>query len=196
MYYGDLVCLRALEMTDLEDIMLFQNDWNLQRWAGVPLPQSRLSLENWLKNASIAHPLNDGTIYFAVTDKKSGEFIGITRLYNIKNPHHRASVGIAIHNPSNRSKGYGPDTTKVVLWVAFNVLGLHSAYLDTMEHNEHAIHVAEKVGFKRIGMFRETEFIDGEYKGLIYYDILKCEFEELYSDMDVSASSSDGITKD
>ncbi|MHA1908721.1 MAG: GNAT family N-acetyltransferase, partial [Candidatus Thorarchaeota archaeon] len=80
----------------------------------------------------------------------------------------------------NRSKGYGTDTTLVMLWIAFNVLGLHSVYLDTMEHNEQAIHVAEKSGFKRVGMFRETEFIDGEYKGLVYLDILSNEFFEKY----------------
>ena len=176
MYYGALVCLRSLEMGDLDDIMRFQNDWNLRRWAGVPLPKSWKAIKEWFEQASIAHPWRDGTISFAVTDKKSGKFIGITRLYDIKSPHQRASVGIAIHDPSNRSKGYGSDATNVILWIAFNVLGLHSVYLDTMEHNERAIRTAEKVGFKRIGMFRETEFIDGEYKGLVYFDILKEEF--------------------
>ena len=185
MYYGNLVCLRSLEMTDLDDVLLFQNDWSLRRWAGVPIPKSRRATEEWLEKASLAHPWREGVIYFAITDKKSGDFIGITRLYDIKNPHHRASVGIAIHNPENRSKGFGTDATKVVLWVAFNVLGLHSVYLDTMEHNEHAIRVAEKVGFKRVGMFRETEFIDGDYKGLVYFDFLKREFQDLYPEMSI-----------
>jgi len=180
MYYGELVCLRALEISDLNDIMKYQNEWNLRRWAGVPLPKSHNVIGKWMEKASVSDPWKDGAIYFAVVDKESGDFLGVTRFYDIKSPHHRASLGLGIHNPANRSKGYGTDTTHVMLWIAFNVLGLHSVYLDTMEHNEGAIHVAEKAGFKRVGMFRETEFIDGEYKGLVYLDILRDEFFERF----------------
>jgi len=137
-------------------------------------------MQEWLEQASVAQPWRDGTMSFVVVDKKTDEFIGVTRFYDIKSPHHRASIGLGIHNPENRSKGYGTDATNVMLWIGFNVLGLHSIYLDTMEHNAHAIHVAEKAGFKRVGMFRETEFIDGEYKGLVYFDILRDEFFERF----------------
>lgn len=180
MYYGNLVCLRPLEMTDLNEIMLFENDWGLRRWAGVPLPKSRQVIQEWLEKASVADPWRDGTVHLAVTDKESGAFVGITRLYNIKTPHRRACLGLAVYNPDNRSKGYGTDATRVMLWVAFNVLGLHSVYIDTMEKNAHAIHVAEKAGFRKIGLFRETEFIDGVYTGLVYLDILEKEFFAQY----------------
>lgn len=180
MYYGNLVCLRPLEMTDLDEIMLFENEWGLRRWAGVPLPKSRQAIQEWLEKASVADPWRDGTIHLAVTDKESGAFVGVTRLYNIKTPHRRACLGLAVYNPDNRSKGYGTDATWVMLWVAFNVLGLHSVYIDTMEKNAHAIHVAEKAGFRKIGLFRETEFIDGVYTGLVYLDILEKEFFAQY----------------
>ena len=36
----------------------------------------------------------------------------------------------------------------------------------------------EKVGFKEVGILRETEFINGDYKGLIVMDILRDEFEK------------------
>jgi diamine N-acetyltransferase len=176
MYYGNLVCLRPLEMTDLEEIMLFENDWGLRRWAGVPLPKSYQTVQEWLKEILVENPWRDETMHLAVTDKESGAFIGITRLYNIKSPHRRACLGLAIYNPDNRSKGYGTDATLVMLWVAFNVLGLHSVYIDTMEQNAQAIHVAEKAGFRKIGLFRETEFIDGVYTGLVYLDIVENEF--------------------
>lgn len=167
-------------MSDIDNVMKYQNDWSLRRWAGVPLPKSRLVVEKWLEKVCNSSPWSDGTLHFAVLDKRNEEFIGISRFYDIKSPHQRASIGLAIHKLENRSRGYGTDATLVMLWIAFNVLGLHSVYLDTMEHNEHAIHVAEKVGFKRVGLFRETEFIDGEYKGLLYLDILQSEFFALH----------------
>ncbi|MHA1908040.1 MAG: GNAT family N-acetyltransferase, partial [Candidatus Thorarchaeota archaeon] len=121
MYYGKLVCLRSLEMSDLDNIVKYQNDLNLRRWAGVPLPKSRRTVEQWLEKASVSDPIRDGLMALAVTDKKTGAFLGITRFYDIKTPHHRASLGIGIHDPKNRSKGYGTDTTLVMLWIAFNV---------------------------------------------------------------------------
>ena len=180
MYRGEYVSLRALEMTDIDQIMKFYNEWGLRRWTGVPLPKSKYAIEIWLEKASISDPWKDGVVYFVVIDKKTYEFLGIARFYDIKNPHHRASLGVSIYNPEHRMKGYGTDATCLMLWVGFHVLGLHSIYLDTMEDNERAIRVAEKAGFKKVGIFRETEFVDGKYKGLLYMDILKHEFMSRY----------------
>jgi RimJ/RimL family protein N-acetyltransferase len=47
-----------------------------------------------------------------------------------------------------------------------------------MEDNERSIHVYEKIGFKRVGILRETEYIDGKRKGLLIMDILRKEFIE------------------
>ena len=114
----------------------------------------------------------------AITDKQTGAFLGFVHLEDIKRPHSRAEFGISIQDPDNQSKGYGTDATRVMLWVGFNILGLNSIYLDTMEDNERSIRTYEKVGFKRVGILRETEFIDGAFKGLIVMDILRNEFEK------------------
>jgi diamine N-acetyltransferase len=180
MYYGEHVCLRALEMLDLDSIMKFFNELQLRRWTGVPIPKSKRLMQQWLEESVIADPWKDSVVYFAITDKKTSEFLGAARFYDLKFPHRRASLGVSIYDPDNRSKGYGTDATRVMLWVGFHVLGLHSVYLDTMEDNEIAIHVAEKAGFRRVGVFRETEFVDGEFRGLLYMDILSEEFMKQY----------------
>jgi len=68
----------------------------------------------------------------------------------------------------------------VLLGVGFNILGLHSIYLDTMEDNERSIRIYEKIGFKRVGLLRETEFIDGARKGLLIMDMLQGEYYAKY----------------
>jgi len=70
----------------------------------------------------------------------------------------------------------------VLLGVGFHILGLNSIYLDTMEDNERAIQIYEKIGFKRVGLLRETEYMDGAHKGLLIMDILRKEFIEKYPD--------------
>ena len=87
-------------------------------------------------------------------------------------------MGLSIYDPEQRGKGYGKDATRVLLWVAFNILGLHTVNLDTMEDNERAIHVFREVGFRRVGVLRETEYRLGQYTGLLLMDILRSEFED------------------
>jgi len=178
MYYGDLVCLRAVKPSDIDEVLKHWNDLNFRRLLGPPIPWSRRYLETWLEKRITADPWKDKMIELAITNKVTGAFLGFVHLEDIKRPHSRAEFGISIQNPDNRSKGYGTDAIRVILWVAFNILGLHSVYLDTMEDNERAIRTYEKVGFKRVGILRETEFIGGAYKGLLVMDILRDEFEK------------------
>ena len=177
MYYGDLTCIRAVEASDIDEVVKHWNDLNFRRLLGPPIPWSRNYLETWLQKRIDADPWRDKMLELAITDKTTGGFLGFVHLEDIKRPHSRAEFGISIQNPDNQFKGYGTDATRVILWVAFNILGLHSVYLDTMEDNEGAIRMYEKVGFKQVGTLRETEFIDGAYKGLLLMDILRDEFE-------------------
>ena len=185
MYFGDLTCVRAVESSDVDEVLKYWNDLNFRRLLGPPIPWSRKFLGTWLERRADANPWRNGMIELAVADKVTGEFLGFVHLEDIKRPHSRAEFGISIQNPDNQSKGYGTDATRVMLWVAFNILGLHSVYLDTMEDNERAIHTYEKVGFKQVGTLRETEFIDGAFKGLLVMDILRSEFELANPDFSV-----------
>ena len=185
MYYGDLTCIRAVEPSDIDEVLKYWNDLNFGRLLGPPIPWSRNFLETWIEKRISADPWRDKMIELAITDNATGEFLGFVHLEDIKRPHSRAEFGISIHSPDNQSKGYGTDATRVILWVAFNILGLHSIYLDTMEDNKRAIRTYEKVGFKQVGLLRETEFIDGAYKGLLVMDILRREFEAANPDFSV-----------
>jgi len=180
MYAGELVRLRALEISDLDDILRFYNTLELRRFMGPPLVRSRKYMEEWLQKVSIRSPLREGHLVLTVEEKETHDFLGIARLEDIRFPHNRGEVGISIYDPEKRGKGYGTDAMLVMLGVGFNIIGLNSIYLDTMEDNERAIHVFEKIGFKRVGILRETEFMDGKRKGLQIMDILRKEFLEKY----------------
>jgi len=182
MYIGEFVRLRALEMTDLDNILKFYNTLELRRFLGPPIVRSKKYMEQWLLKVSIWNPFRDGHLYLAIEEKETGEFLGIARLEDIMHPHNRAEVGISIYDPENRGKGYGTDAMLVLLGVGFHILGLNSIYLDTMEDNDRSIQVYEKIGFKRVGLLRETEYIDGAHKGLLIMDILRREFLDTYPD--------------
>ena len=182
MYSGELVRLRALEMSDLDDILRFYNTLELRRFLGPPIVRSKKYMEQWLQKVSIWRPWRDGHLYLAIEEKETKKFLGIARIEDIRLPHNRGKVGISIYNPEKRGKGYGTDAMLVLLCIGFHILGLNSIYLDTMEDNERSVQVYEKIGFKRVGLLRETEYVDGAHKGLVIMDILKKEFMGKYPD--------------
>lgn len=180
MYYGEFVCLRALEESDIDSMLLHWNTWELRHTIGVPLPRSRAAMEDWFVRTSKTNPWKDGELTLAITEKTSGEFLGVAGIRAVRSPHNRGRIGISIYNPEDRSKGYGTDATRVLLWISFHILGLRSISLDTFPDNERAVRTYEKCGFKRVGLLRKTEFMDGEYHDLLIMDILREEFMQDY----------------
>ncbi|MHA1906863.1 MAG: GNAT family N-acetyltransferase [Candidatus Thorarchaeota archaeon] len=180
MYYGNLVCLRAIEVDDLDDLMKYINNVETRRFLGGILPNSRKSEKEWLEGASTADPWKDGRFVLAIEDKKSREFLGTISFFDISKMHRHAEFGIALWNTEGQDKGFGTDATLTMLWVGFHILGLNNIYLYVHADNAIAHHVYEKVGFKKIGTFREMVFSMGKFHDHIAMDILRSEFLEQY----------------
>ena len=180
MYYGEFVKLRALEMEDLDTILKYFNTLELRQYLNSAWPMSRNAERQWLERVTMKNPWRDGEMVLAIEDKKTNEFLGTVAFFDISKQHQKAEFGIAIHNPDNLGKGYGTDTTRVMLWVAFHILGLNSVYLITMESNKRAERAYEKAGFKHAGVFRQGAYVLGKFHDFVIMDVIKDEFMEKF----------------
>ncbi|MGY5874128.1 MAG: GNAT family protein [Candidatus Thorarchaeota archaeon] len=172
--------MRALELTDLDMLMKFWNNLEIRKFLMSAVPMSRNAEKQWLEEATKHSPWKDGRIVLAVEDKKTQEFLGTVSLFDISAQCRHAEFGIALHNPENLGKGYGTDTTKVMLWFGFHLLGLNTIYLYAQAENKRAIRTYEKAGFKMIGTYRQSCFSLGEFKDQIAMDITAEEFMQQY----------------
>jgi len=180
MYYGELVRLRALEMSDLANIMKGWNNFEMRRFLANTIPYSENAEKEWLERATKFDPWKDGNLILVIEDKKTKAFLGTTGLHSISKQNGRAEFGMAIHDPKNFGKGYGTDAGRVMLWVGFHVLGLNSIYLYTLAHNVRAQRAYQKAGFKKAGVYRQMMFVEGKFNDTIAMDIMRDEFLELY----------------
>jgi diamine N-acetyltransferase len=180
MYYGEKVHIRALELEDLDVILENWNNLEMRQFLATAWPMSRNIEKQWLERATTMDPWKDGGLVLAIEEKNTQEFLGTVSFFDISKQSQSAEFGIAIHKPENFGKGYGTDTTRVMLWVGFHILGLNSVFLRTLGKNERAQKAYEKAGFKRAGLLRQATYMMGKFHDFVIMDVTRDEFLEEY----------------
>ncbi len=78
---------------------------------------------------------------------------------------------------AHEGKGYVTEAVKGALGWIFTDLGAHRVRLECDETNLRSIHVAERCGFVREGLIRETKKRpDGHFTGDIHFGLLRSEY--------------------
>lgn len=116
------------------------------------------------------------SIHFAIVDEKD-DYLGTISLKNISLLNRTAEYAISTRKCVH-GKGVSKEATRLLLEKAFDEYGLHKVYLNVLKDNIRAIHFYEKCGFVYEGEFREHIMKNGEYKTLVWYGMLKKEFDK------------------
>ena len=155
----------------------------------ISLRQTRVDELNWILqleadareegfirgNDAPAHRnhLADPQIQY-LTILQGDEPVGFVILLNIETQDRNVELGRLIIGP--RERGIGQSAMRVILRYAFEELGAHRVWLDTLSHNVPAQHVYEKLGFTREGVARQALLFDGKYHDLLLYGLLVNEW--------------------
>jgi RimJ/RimL family protein N-acetyltransferase len=170
---GELVALGPLRRDLLPLYQRWINDPEVARALGIFLPLTVEKETEWYESEAKSEKSALFTIYELSTLRP----IGTTTLIDLDHRNRRAEFGIAIGEADCRNKGYGTETTRLVLDYAFTVVGLHSVMLRVFEFNRGAVRAYEKAGFKEIGRRRQSYFSGGRMWDEIWMDCLSTEFE-------------------
>jgi RimJ/RimL family protein N-acetyltransferase len=179
MIEGKKIRIRAIEKTDIDEIMKWVNDPEVMQNLLMRYPISRYQEEKWIEKA-----LDDSdqrNRVFAI-EAKDGIYLGGIGLHAINWENSNAEVGIVIGKKEHWNKGYGSDAMMTILDFAFNQMNLHRVYLRVYEYNLRGIKSYEKCGFKKEGILRDDRFVNGEYHDTIMMGILKEEFKKNLDD--------------
>ncbi len=100
--------------------------------------------------------------------------LGITSLHRIDWARRSAGVGYWIRS-SVWGKGFATEANQAMIEHAFHDLALHRLELHIAPANPASLRVAEKLGFQREGIARESELIDGRYADHVQYSLLRSD---------------------
>ncbi|MDR1721676.1 MAG: GNAT family N-acetyltransferase [Methanobrevibacter sp.] len=170
-----------LSLSQSDDLTLY-NDWLNDFEINLTFGRSHI-VYNEEKTAEYIKDYNDSNDKFFFVIVKKGEAsennqaIGIGLLYDVDFVHRKATLGLLL-DKSFQSKGYGKESTNLLLEYAFNIFNLNNVMLYAIDFNTKVIKMYEDLGFKIIGKRREAYPINNELYDEVYMDILKKEFND------------------
>ena len=171
---GELVALGPLRRELLPMYQRWINDLGTTRTLDLPPQPMTIEKEQaWYEGQSKTEHDTTFTIY----ERETLRPIGNTGLHEIDHRNGTTTYGIVIGEPDCRGKGYGTETTRLMLDFAFTALGLHNVMLMVFEFNPAGIAAYRKAGFKEIGRRRKSRMMGGKLWDDIYMDCLSSEFE-------------------
>ncbi len=173
---GERVALGPLRRELLPLYAKWINDLDVVRTLGREpmLPMTLEAEETWYENAAKG---SEKDALFTIYERATKRPIGNTGLHQIQHRNRTAVYGIVIGEKDCWGKGYGTETTRLVLDYAFTVLGLHAVSLHVFAYNERGLRAYERAGFKRAGRLREARRLGDGVHDEILMDCLATEFE-------------------
>ncbi len=171
---GNSVALGPLRSDLLPLYKRWINDFGTTRMIELPPgPMTDEKQQDWYERQSRA----EGDVPFTIYERETLRPLGNTSLHDVDHRNRRAAFGILIGETNCRGKGYGTETTRLMLDYAFNALGLNNVMLTVFEFNPAGIRAYEKAGFRELGRQRECRLMGGRVYDEVYMDCLASEFK-------------------
>jgi RimJ/RimL family protein N-acetyltransferase len=167
---GKKCYLSPIDINDVEKYTEWLNDPEVSKYF-ISYSQM-VSIEN---EKEILAKLCKGHNY-GIIDIKTNELIGNCGFGSIDHIDQIAEIGLFIGNKTFWNKGYGTEALSLLIDYGFKALNLNNIMLRVFENNKGAIKCYEKIGFKHIGIRRESSQRDLQKQNMLYMDILRNDF--------------------
>jgi RimJ/RimL family protein N-acetyltransferase len=122
--------------------------------------------------------LGHESLTMAIHERAGDRLIGSCAFSQVDGENGSAMFHITIGEKDTWGRGYGTETTQLMLDHAFGTLGLHRIALTVFEFNERAIRAYRRCGFLVEGRARESIWRDGRWWDEVAMSVLASEWRE------------------
>jgi aminoglycoside 6'-N-acetyltransferase len=142
---GELVLLRPVTPEDLPALLAVLEEPEVARW--------------WRRDEWERVDEDDAVTFAIVVD---GAVAGCIQFSEETDPdYYSAAVDIFVATAA-QGRGVGPDAMRVLIAWLIDSRGHHRLTVDPAADNSRAIHVYEKLGFRRVGVMRQYERVEDD----------------------------------
>ncbi len=168
---GERIKLRAIEPSDVDLILDWENDTDNWEVSGTLAPFSREIISKYVSNAHL-DIYQAGQLRLMIDELSTGKTIGTIDIFDFEPFHQRAGLGILIANKDNRNNGYASETLKLVVDYCFNHLGLQQLYCNILSDNEISLKLFQKAGFTINGTQKKWIKSGSDFKDQYFLQLL------------------------
>ncbi len=167
---GQLIDLRRHRPGNLPTVLRWYADPELARLTRYSLrPMPHDEVERFFQTRL----LSTESVAYGIHVRETGRLVGLTTFSSLDPDNGSVLLHITIGETDTWGKGYGTEAVRLMLWLAFERIGLHRVGLSVFAFNERAIRSYEKAGFRIEGRLREAISRDGRFWDEIQMGVLR-----------------------
>jgi aminoglycoside 6'-N-acetyltransferase len=166
--------LRRFRAGDAGSFAAYRDDPEVARYQGWD-SCSRADAVSFIEAQLARAPFETGRwTQVAVELAADGKLIGDCALRMESSTARQAELGFTFAR-GYQGRGFATEAVSHLLGYAFEKLGLHRIYAVADARNLRALALAERVGMRREGEFRDAEWFKGEWTTTVLYALLESE---------------------
>ncbi len=171
---GRRLLLRTPKPSDAAAIAHALRDRRVSRPIHLPAHYSVRDARDFIRRSK--EGLKDGSKYYlSIVLRGNGELVGGCGLDHVLIDHRNAHVGYWIARP-HWGKGYASEAASILIAAGFRDLGLHRIHTGAFPDNRRSIRVLRRLGFRTEGRARQDRLVDGRYRDLALFGLLRQQF--------------------
>lgn len=167
--------LRQLILDDAERIRYLRSHPQVMRFMDSHEHKEIKDSELFIADNLESYRLQNG-IFWALSLKDSGKFIGDLALWKLDRKNSRGEIGYTL-DPAFWGKGLMKEALITVLDFGFRKLKLHSFEANINPKNEKSKRLLIQLGFVKEAYFRENYYFNGKYLDSEIYSLLEKDFQ-------------------
>lgn len=172
----DVVLLRALQLDDIENLVSFsENETDIWTFSSLPV-MGRANMTEYIRLA-VENRGRKTEFPFIVFDKRTNEYAGSTRFYDIQLENETLQLGYTWYGERFHGTGLNKHCKFLLLYYAFEEMGMARVEFRANNLNKHSIAAMKSIGCTVEGVLRSNmKNIDGTRRDSIILSILKDEW--------------------
>jgi UDP-4-amino-4,6-dideoxy-N-acetyl-beta-L-altrosamine N-acetyltransferase len=168
-----VISLRVLCPEDENLLLSWRNKPDVAQWMYAEGLVTPIEHHGWFKRILAG---GNWRYWVVVADERS---VGIVNLTKISTHQRCCEFGMYVGEESARGTGAAAAAVYLALDQAFDVLQMHRVVCEALAHNDRAIGLYERIGFRREGLLRERIPRDGTYLDVAVLAVLASEWSTL-----------------
>lgn len=177
MIEGKRVTLRGLEQSDSSEMLSYWNRREFLDYSGRTSSLTREELITLIED-TWKERKQEKSFTFGIVNKENSLLIGYIKLKILNRISRRGKLSIGIFNPSYRDMGLGTEALNLITDYSFSTLNLLSLELNVFNNNQRAIACYSKIGFKKVGLRRKADYVNGKFLDDLVMDLLVDEWSK------------------